>query len=317
MNHIYRLVWNAQNQCWQAVSEIAKATGKPQSSTAAARLPRLRKLVLGLASAWLAASPMAWAGPQGGTVTAGSASIQVQGSTTTIQQASAKVAIDWTAFSIGKNETVQFKQPDANAIALNRVTGTESSQILGSLQANGQVFVLNPNGMLVGQGAQINAGGFVASTLGMSNADFMNGRYRLTDAGAAANASIVNQGNIAVTPGANIVLIAPIVQNTGTLSAAQGTVLMASAGAVTLMLPGQGKLGYTLDQGALQSLVDNGGLIQAAGGHVVLTAKGRDALVKATANHQPTQRCGRTAGRHAKRTTPFERSHRCQRPSWR
>ena len=177
---------------------------------------------------------------------------------------------------MGKAEAVRFNQPGASAITLNRVTGTESSQILGNLSANGQVFILNPNGVLFGQGAQVNVGGIVASTLGMRNADFMAGNFKFTGTGTG---SVVNQGNIAVAEGGMLALIAPVVQNTGTLSVPQGSVLLAAADAVTLKLQDGSLVAYTLDKGSLQALIDNGGLIQAAGGHVVLTAKGQDCLL--------------------------------------
>ena len=154
---------------------------------------------------------------------------------------------------------------------------------MGSLSANGQVFILNPNGVLFGAGAQVNVGGLVASTLQMSNANFMAGNYKF--AGDAAG-SVINNGHITVAPGGTLALMAPIVQNTGTLSAPGGSVLLAGAQGVTLTLQTNGGLvAYTLDAGSAQALVDNGGLIQAGGGHVVLTAKGVDALSKAVVNH--------------------------------
>ena len=296
MNHQYRVVWNASTRTLQAVAETAKSQGKGHSvateaaasQSGAEPLHRLgfKTLSFAIASALLGLPPAAWAGPQGGTVTAGSATIRANGTATTINQSSNQAAIDWTSFSVGKSESVRFNQPNASSITLNRVTGTESSQILGNLSANGQVFVLNPNGLLVGKGAQITTGGFMASTLGMTNEDFMAGRYQLKAAsGMAANASVSNAGSINVADGGSIVLIAPLVSNTGTLSAPHGSVLLAAANAVTLTLQDNQRLSYTLDQGSLQAMVDNGGLIQAAGGHVMLTAKGHDALTKATVNH--------------------------------
>ena len=294
MNHQYRVIWNTRTQSLQAVAETAIARGKGHSIARAARspdparppAPGLQALALALATAWLGLAPAAWAAPQGGVVTAGSASISASGNATTINQSSHKAAIDWNSFSVGQAESVRFNQPASSSVTLNRVTGLESSRILGNISATGQVFILNPNGMLVGNGAQISTGGFVASTLGMRNDDFMAGRYQLTAApGMAANASIRNQGTISVADGGSIVLIAPLVSNTGNLIASKGTVLMAAANQVTLTLQDKRSLSYTLDQGSLQAMVDNGGLIQAPGGHVVLTAKGLDALTKASVNH--------------------------------
>lgn len=236
--------------------------------------------VIALACSALASAAVL-AAPAGGTVTAGSANISQTGATTTITQNTNKLAIDWSKFSIQAGETVNFLQPGAGSIALNRVTGRESSAILGNLNANGTVFILNPNGVLFGSSAQVNVGGLVASTLGLSDADFLAGRYALS---GASTASVVNQGTLMVPPGGKVALIATAVSNGGTINAPQGSVLMAGASAVTLTLVDGSPLGYTISRGAASTLAANGGLIQADGGHVVLTAKGLDALSEAVVN---------------------------------
>ena len=96
------------------------------------------------------------------------------------------MAIDWQSFSIGKGNTVNFVQPSASAVALNRVLGSDVSVIQGALNANGQVFLINPNGVLFSPSAQVNVGSLVASTLSISNADFMAGNYRFE--GSSSNA---------------------------------------------------------------------------------------------------------------------------------
>lgn len=294
MNHIYRIVWNQTKACWQAVCETANGHPRGTSSRRASGTSRNAASVrprtqLKLSHATLLCgfglmTATVGAAPTGGQVSAGTATISQSGATTTIQQASQKAAIDWTGFSVGKTESVRFNQPNASAITLNRVTGTERSEILGSLSANGQVFILNPNGVLFGKGAQVNVGGIVASTLRMSNEDFMAGNFRLTE-GPNARASVSNEGEIRVAEGGVLALIAPVVTNTGTLAAPQGSVLMAAADAVSVTLQDGSLVSYTLDKGNLQALVDNGGVIHAEGGHVVLTAKGLDALSKAVVNH--------------------------------
>ena len=123
------------------------------------------------------------AGPTGGVVTAGQGSIVNNGATTTITQSSANLIIDWQAFSIGAGDTVQFVQPGRSSVALNRVLGADPSVILGQLNANGNVFLLNPNGVLFGNGASVSVGGLVASTMSISNADFLAGHYALGNAG--------------------------------------------------------------------------------------------------------------------------------------
>ena len=99
--------------------------------------------------------------PTGGNVAGGQASISQSGAAMRIDQASARAAIDWQSFNIGAQASVTFSQPSASAIALNRVLGASGSEILGRLSANGQVFLVNPNGILFGRGAQVDAGGLL------------------------------------------------------------------------------------------------------------------------------------------------------------
>ncbi|MFC0349872.1 two-partner secretion domain-containing protein [Undibacterium danionis] len=304
MNHIYRVIWNHATACYQAVTEHGKAQGKNNKSRAKLRLPTtiftIGATLVGLSAPSFAANVGARVGIggagnpslnaiglSGGKVTAGSATIHQNGSNTIINQTSNKAAIDWNKFFVGANESVRFNQPNASSLTLNRVTGTESSAIMGNLSANGHVFILNPNGVLFGAGSQVNVGGLVASTLGLTNENFMAGNYQFTSINSGNhNGSVINDGKISVAPGGTLALMAPLVQNTGTLSAAGGKVLLAGAQGVTLNLQSDGGLvGYTLDVGSAQALVNNGGLIEAGGGHVVLTAKGVDALSHAVVNH--------------------------------
>ena len=137
-------------------------------------------LLLALASPVLAQS-MA---PTGGQVVSGQAGIVQNGNQTTITQNSALAIINWQSFSIGANQGVQFVQPDASSIALNRVVGADPSVIMGSLTSNGQVFLINPNGVLFGNGSSVSVGGLVATTMGITDADFLAGRHRFTGAGS-------------------------------------------------------------------------------------------------------------------------------------
>jgi filamentous hemagglutinin family protein len=233
------------------------------------------------------------AAPSGATVTAGSGSITQNGSTTTVTQNTGKLAINWNSFGIRSGETVNFVQPGSGSIVLNRVTGGGASAILGTLNANGTVFILNPNGVLFGAGAQVNVGGLVASTLGMSDTDFLAGRYGLSGNSAA---SVVNQGALSVPAGGKVALIATSVNNAGTINAPQGNVLLAGASGVTLTLVDGSPLSYTISQGAANALVSNGGMILADGGHVVLTAQGLDALSQAVVNSTGVVRAQTVAG---------------------
>ncbi|MHB2021474.1 MAG: two-partner secretion domain-containing protein, partial [Candidatus Xenobia bacterium] len=141
----------------------------------------IRSLVAGSAALMLAGQPMAGlAAPVGGTVTAGSATIQQNGATTTVTQFGNQAIINWQSFSIGSGETVQFLQPNALATALNRVTGVDPSVILGSLVSNGRIFLVNPNGVLFGKGSTVDVGGLAVSTLSLSDSDFLSGTYNFS-----------------------------------------------------------------------------------------------------------------------------------------
>jgi filamentous hemagglutinin family protein len=282
MNRCFRVVWNAANAAWQAVAEIAPAGGKTKSSS---RLQRRSAALIG-AAALAVAVPGSWAQslPTGGNIVAGSGSIATSGSTMTITQNTAKLAADWQSFNIGQGNTVNFVQPSASAIALNRVLGSDVSVIQGAINANGQVFLLNPNGVLFTPTAQVNVGGIVASTLSLSTSDFLAGNYNF--AGTSSNA-VVNQGNITAVgdggKGGTIALMAAKITNDGNLTANGGNVLLGAGSEVTLDLGGPVKL--QVKQGAIDALVQNGGAIQAAGGLVYLTAQAVNELTSATINN--------------------------------
>ncbi len=202
-----------------------------------------------------------------------------------IEQASQRMAIDWQQFNIGAGNTVRFNQPGADAVALNRVLGPDGSQILGQLQANGRVFLVNPNGVLFGRDAQVDVGGLVASTLNISNADFMAGNYRFQGGPNGAPAAVINQGRISAAEGGAVALLGGQVHNQGVIQARLGTVALAAGNAVTLDFAGDGLLNVQVDQAAKDALVDNGQLIQADGGQVLMTAHASDALLQTVVNN--------------------------------
>ena len=169
-----------------------------------------RALVQALGLALLGqVSSVAWAAlsaplPSGGQVVAGQAQISQRGQVLTVQQSSAQLITDWRSFNIGAGHSVEFLQPSRNAVALNRVLGNEVSTIQGALKANGQVFLLNPNGVLFTPSAQVNVGALVASTLNLDNQDFLAGRYRFEGSSSQA---IINQGSIQSATGGSLSLI--------------------------------------------------------------------------------------------------------------
>jgi filamentous hemagglutinin family protein len=218
--------------------------------------------------------------PAGGQVVSGAATFSQSGTPLTVTQTSARAATNWQSFNIGVGKTVNFVQPSASAVSLNRVVGNDVSVIQGALNANGHVFLLNPNGVLFTPTAQVNVGGIIASTLRMNTEDFMAGRYRFEGAGSG---TVVNQGNITTARGGYVGLIAAKVTNTGTIVAPEGAVLVGACNRVTLDLGGPIKI--QVEEGVLDALIEQGGGIRADGGLVYLTAKAVGEVTRTVINH--------------------------------
>ena len=141
--------------------------------------------------------------------------------------------MNWQGFNVGAQESVVFAQPDANSVAVNRIHDANGSQILGHLSANGQVYLINPNGVLFGRGATVDVGGLVASTLDLQGTDAKGTHFAGNGQGR-----VVNEGAITAAPGAYVALLGNKVTNTGTASAQLGTVAMGAGSAVTLKFEG-------------------------------------------------------------------------------
>src|SRR3954467_12321015 len=260
-------------------------------------MQRLRHLLL-ISTALMPLGLMsALAGPNGGTVVGGSATINNQGSANvTVNQFSSKAIINWNLFNIGVGERTTFVQPDSNSVALNRVTGGHGpSEILGSLDANGKVFLVNRDGIIFGPGAVVTTAGFLATTSDIKNEDFMAGRFNFQTPGRP-DASIVNMGTITATNGGFAALVAPGVRNTGTITAALGTIGLAAGNTFSLDFYGDRLI--TLGVGdqiasqvkdvatgqTLKALVTNDGKLKANGGRVELTAAAARQVVDAVIN---------------------------------
>src|SRR5215813_4435594 len=259
--------------------------------------PRSRNLLLTTAALLALGAAPAAGGPAGGTVVGGTATIQGQGGPAMIvNQSSNSAIINWNTFNIGVNESVRFNQPGTSSVMLNRVTGgLGPSEILGTLTANGRVFVINRDGILFGPNAVVNTAGFLATTSDIKNSDFMAGRYNFNIPGRP-DASIVNQGRITATSGGFAALVAPGVRNSGTITATMGTVALVSGNGFTLDLYGDKLITLAVnDQIAskvidvstgkpLKSLVSNEGKIRANGGRVELTAAAARTVVDSVIN---------------------------------
>jgi filamentous hemagglutinin family protein len=271
LNHTFRLVWNDHTQTWVAVPETARGRGK-RSGKARALLAAV--LLAGVGTPALALDPGAL--PTGGRVVAGQATLSQQGTQLQVQQSSARAVLDWTQFNIGADAQVRFVQPDAASVALNRVRGGEASLILGKLEANGQVWLLNPGGVVFGRSAQVDVGGLVASSLAITDDDFMAGRLRL-QAGAQAGA-VRNEGRLTAARGGVIALVAPQVVQRGVVQAPGGSALLGAGERVTLDFAGDGLLQLSVERAALDAHIEQAGTVSAEGGLVQLSAHAASAL---------------------------------------
>ncbi|EJL0891877.1 filamentous hemagglutinin N-terminal domain-containing protein [Salmonella enterica] len=299
MNRIYKLKFDRRRNELVIVSEITAGAGKEKSTGHIADLTALspfRKLLgtltpvallTGLIAGLLPAMVLAADLPTGGQIVGGQGSISTSGNQMTIHQQTQNMATNWHSFDIGKNNTVQFVQPDSSSVALNRVTGASGSQIMGNLKANGQVFILNPNGVLFGKDARVNVGGLVASTKNLSTADFMKGQYTLSGSGNPG-AQVVNQGSLTTAKGGYIVLAGERVSNSGTVTTPGGKTVLAAGKTVTLQLDNGGLTSVSVNGSVVNALVENRGLISATNGQVYLTAKGQDMLLNTVVNNSGT-----------------------------
>ncbi|EIK6739668.1 filamentous hemagglutinin N-terminal domain-containing protein [Salmonella enterica subsp. enterica serovar Aqua] len=300
MNKIYRLKFDKRRNELVVVSEITTGMGKEKSTghiAALSDISTFRKLlgtltplalltglVISLFPGMVLANPDL---PTGGQIVGGQGSISSSGSQMTIHQQTQNMVTDWHSFDIGKNNTVQFVQPDSSSVALNRVTGASGSQIMGTLTANGQVFILNPNGVLFGKDARVNVAGLVASTKNINTADFMKGQYTLSGEGNPG-AQVVNQGSLTTSKGGYIVLAGERVSNSGTVTTPGGKTVLAAGKTVTLQLDNGGLTSVSVDGSVVNALVENRGLISATNGQVYLTAKGKDMLLNTVVNNSGT-----------------------------
>ncbi len=261
-------------------------------------IPQTRIRPLALAIALLFAPSALLAQPTGGQVINGQATIGVPANNLlTVNQTSQKAIINWLDFSIGKGEATHFQQPPGG-MALNRVTGGNTSQILGSLSSTGQVFLINPSGILFGKGAVVNVGGLAASTLDLTDADFLNGNYRFLNDGSARG--ITNQGELSAYDGGYIALLAPEVRNEGVISARLGSVAIGAGDRVSLDLDGDGLIGLSVDASALNGRIENRQAIQADGGQVILSARAAGSLAETVINNTGLIRADSVAERNGK-----------------
>ncbi len=227
------------------------------------------------------AAPAANTLPTGYSVNSGNVAVSTAGANMTIKQNTDKASINWQSFSIGSAASVNIQQNSASSVLLNRVVGNDPSQIFGKLTANGQVILINPNGIVFGKGGSVVASAFTASTFGMTDTDFQNGKYKFNRNGSTAGVTVENGASIqTTTPGGYVALLGASVNNQGEIHTQQGAVVMASGESVALPstltdsvgVPLSGKVRLELTPSTINASVENDGTITTDGGQVLMQA---------------------------------------------
>ncbi|MDD4962604.1 MAG: caspase family protein [Gallionella sp.] len=236
-----------------------------KNTTKSTQLFRLKAAVVAVAMCFV--SSVASANPTGVTVVNGSASMVTQGNTLSITNTPGTI-LNWQQFNINQGQTTQFIQQSAQSTVLNRVTGNNPSQILGTLRSNGQVFLINPFGIMFGVGSVVDVNGLIASTLNISNADFLLNRLNFSGSNST---SVMNQGTITTPLGGRVYLIGNNVSNQGVITTPQGQVVLAAGNQVSLVDSINPHISVTVNAPAGGEVV-NLGTITAQGGSIDIYA---------------------------------------------
>ena len=233
-----------------------------KSRSNSSRPTMVARLGLAAVGAWFFTAP-ALSNPVNPFVVNGSASFNQVGNVLTVTNSNGAI-INWQQFNIDAGQTTRFIQASASSSVLNRVLAADPSVILGNLTSNGRVWLVNPAGIFVGRGARIDAAGFVASTLNVTNADFLAGRHLFVGVGTARN--VVNQGEISTPAGGSVYLIGGNVSNESIIITPQGETILAAGTTVSLI--DTATPGVKVDITGAEGNVTNLGLITAEAGRI-------------------------------------------------
>ena len=240
--------------------------------------------------------------PQDPEVVHGNASFEQPNSNTLNISATDNSIIQYSSFNIAQHETVNFQLPSVNAFSLNRILGNSQTQIHGQLIANGNLILVNTNGFHFGSTAQVQVGGLIASTLDISNQDFLNSQYLFGSIDQTLEnkyAGLINDGSIQTREGGFAILIASAVENNGLIAAPLGTAALASGDVITVGISGNGMISIGIDEPTSHQVLDfegnpisdqikNTGSIEATAGNVILKAEAVDSLFHKGINLQGT-----------------------------
>ena len=222
-----------------------------------------------------------YAAPNGANVVHGNVNISQSGSNTIINQNTDKAIINWNSFDVNKGESVLFNQNSSSSIILNRVTNGLPTSIFGNISANGNVFILNQAGVLVGNGASINTNSFLAGAANINDNDFIAGKYNFY----GAQGNVINNGSIKVLDGGYAVLMGKNIENNGLISAKLGKIYLSSGETFRMDMSGNDLIGVEVEKGITDAYISNTGYIKAEGGTIIMTAKNASDVIRQAVNN--------------------------------
>lgn len=215
--------------------------------------------------------------PQNPTIKTGTIQTSYDKNNLNIIQSSQKAIIDWNSFNIGQNASVNFQQPNNNASVLNRVTNSSPSEIFGKLSANGEVFLINPNGVIFGKNSKVDVGSFIVSTMDIKDEDYLKSKYLFNSNNIFGK--IINEGELSVRDKGFISLFAPEILNEGVIEAKFGNVALASGEKINLIFDDKGLVSIEVLDSQIKSLIDNKKMIITQDGKIFLSAKSKNDLL--------------------------------------
>ncbi len=222
-----------------------------------------------------------YAAPNGANVVHGNVNISHNGANTIINQNSDKAIINWNSFDVHKGENVYFNQNSSSSIVLNRVTNGLPTNIFGNISANGNIFILNQAGVLIGNGAVINTHSLLTGAVNINDNDFISGKYKFYS--SAGN--VTNNGNIKVQDGGYAVLMGKNVTNNGLISARFGKIYLSSGESFRMDMSGNDLIGIVIEKGTSDAYIANTGNINAESGTIVITAKNVSNVIRGAVNN--------------------------------
>jgi len=223
--------------------------------------------------------------PTGASVVSGSATVSQSGNAMVINQTSNTMVANWNSFNIGRDASVTFQQPSRSSVAINRIQSAEPTQVQGQLNANGQVVLVNPNGVIFANGSRVDVGSLIASTRDVTTTETASGTtYQFS---GTSSGQIDQAGQVRTADGGYVVMVAPQITNSGSIQVAgRGSVAMLAGNQVRVQVAGNSLVGYRIEQGALNAAVTNTGEVTSQGGTITLSARSLDALTSSVVNQR-------------------------------